>query len=188
MLQANILGLLYMSLAIGFTLDLVEGWNLFSFPIIPESTTLTFLLRDIVGSYDRVYYFDAANQKWLTYNPNRQVFDPQNTLFSLDVGRAYWIRMAEARSLEIRGYESPYYTVPLYAGWNYLGYPSTTIVPASEALQPITDSLNVLYEYVPIENRYLVYEPHGSFNTLTQVTPGRGYAVEMLRNDNLVVQ
>jgi len=169
-------------------IQLYQGWNMFSVPFIPESNTLTYIMRDIINKYDKIYHYDAESGTWMIFNPRRSVFDPKNSLFRLEPGKGYWIKMNDDAILTVRGYELPEFSMTLYPGWNYIGYPYNEQVTVKNALGDVLDSTNIMYEYISLEKRYLVYEPQGSFNTLTYISGGKGYAIEMLMTDEWVVE
>jgi hypothetical protein len=116
---------------------LSEGQNLISIPLIQDNANLTIVLESIDGSYDAVRYYDAAdaNDKWQTH----ATFKPEefNELSSVNNSMAIWINMLKNDTLIVYGTEPTSTAIPLYKGWNFVGYPSLTERNVSEALESI---------------------------------------------------
>lgn len=124
-----------------YTLDLYagggsEGWNFVSFNLTPLNDDLESILEDsangIPGSYDKVMYYFAAEDEWKTYVPSR--FSHYNDLDKWNRTMGLWIHMTGDDNLTINGITPSTTIIPLYPGWNMVGYPSSTDRLASEAL------------------------------------------------------
>ena len=117
------------------SIDLVEGWNLISLPLIPLDSHIEVVLAGILDDVISVWHYDTAIPGWRTFAPGA----PSN-LNSMEDGKAYWINMEADQTLNLAGMENP---VPpalpraydVVAGWNMVGFKSTaTNVTAADYL------------------------------------------------------
>ncbi len=130
------------ALSTRLTINVFKNWlsigqNLISIPLIQDDVNLTMVLESINGSYDAVKYYNAAdaNGKWQTH----ATFKPEefNELSSVNNSMAIWINMLKNDTLIVYGAEPTSTAIPLYKGWNFVGYPSITERNVSEALEGI---------------------------------------------------
>ena len=79
-----------------FSVDLNDGWNLVSFPLIPADTSIEQVLSSISGQWDIVEYYNASdtNDHWKTY----ATFKPAslNDLWNLDNTMGFWLHVTNA--------------------------------------------------------------------------------------------
>lgn len=116
-------------LRLTYTLELFShpesnGWQFVSFSIIPDNIDLLDILSSIEGSYDRSMYYDAGQESWFSYLPDRP--EHFNDFNSWDHTMGVWIRMIEDNSLNLNGRAPSRTSIPLEPGWNMVGYPSST--------------------------------------------------------------
>ncbi len=142
-----------------------DGWNFVSFDLIPLDTTLSAILTDINGSYDRLMYYDASADQWMSYVPDRAAHF--NNLNTWDHTMGIWIRMTVNDTLNVNGTTPTSTDITLYPGWNMVGLPSSTSgnhgLPADVSrigYFNATATYNLAYNYEP-----------GSFT----FEPGQGY-------------
>ncbi len=142
-----------------------DGWNFVSFNLVPESSSLSAILEDIDGNYDRVMYFDAGN--WYSYVPGRA--EQYNNLHSWNHRMGLWIRMTTDDTLTITGSAPSSTDITLNPGWTMVGLPSETAgnqgLPSEVDKVGYSDSsaeYNIAYDTDP-----------GSF----VFEPGKGYWV-----------
>lgn len=108
-----------------YEIQLQEGWNLISVPHVQVDTAINEVLRDIDGKWNYIQRHDASDPSnhWKT----NATFKPQqlNDLCYLNRSMAFWINITEPNvNLTVRGHISTYTEIPLYAGWNLVGYPT----------------------------------------------------------------
>ncbi len=105
-----------------------NDWNFVSFYLIPEDTELTVILENeehgISGNYESVMYYDAVEDEWLSYVPDRD--EHFNNIYNWDRTMGLWIRMNEDDTLTIEGTVPESTTITLEPGWNMVGLPSET--------------------------------------------------------------
>ncbi|MFO8110208.1 MAG: GLUG motif-containing protein [Thermoplasmata archaeon] len=100
-----------------------DGWNFISFNLALVDTSLTSILADIDGSYDRGMYYDASTDKWQSYVPGRP--EHFNDLDTWNHHMGIWIRVTNSTTLTLEGYVTTSTDITLYPGWNMVGYPSS---------------------------------------------------------------
>jgi hypothetical protein len=116
-------------------ITLVEGWNLISLPLVPLDSAISAVLAGIMDDVISVWYWNAAAERWYSFAPGAA-----SDLTSMTDGKAYWINMEAARTLNLAGTEMPEGTQlpPAYdvvVGWNMVGFKSTaTNVTATDYL------------------------------------------------------
>ncbi len=138
-----------------------DGWNFVSFNLEMEDTDLEAILADIEGGYDRLMYFDASLDEWLSYVPGRA--ERFNNLQSWDHTMGIWIRMNENATLVVVGTIPVSTDITLYPGWNMVGLPSSAAdnhgLPAVVTKVGYFHSsaeYNLVYDYDPLS---FVFEP-----------------------------
>jgi hypothetical protein len=113
------------------SIDLVEGWNLISLPLIPLDSDIEVVLAGILDDVISVWYWAGS---WDTFVP-----DAPSDLHSMEDGKAYWINMEADQTLNLAGTEMPQgaQLPPAYdvvAGWNMVGVKATNNVTAEDYL------------------------------------------------------
>ena len=150
-------------------LDLVEGWNLVSLPLIPFESGAEALLADVAANVASVWRYEAATRSWSSYVPD----GPSPTLTHLVDGKGYWIAMRAPDTLRIEGRELPPPpgvppTYEVVEGWNLVGFKSC--IPRTVA------------DYLAGVGGYSVVQgyAHGDYFRVLgteYMEPGRGYWV-----------
>jgi len=79
-----------------------EGWNLVSLPLIVPDNRVTVLFPNSVSN---AFCYDGS-------------YKPSDTL---EVGKGYWLKFAEAETISIVGTLSTWDTLSLFPGWNMIG-------------------------------------------------------------------
>ncbi len=153
-----------------FNIDLVEGWNLISSPLIPDDSDIDVVLADITDNVSTVWYYDAATDEWLSYAP-----DAPSDLTDIVDGQGYWIEMTADATLTISGVELPAPpdappTYDVYAGWNLIGFKS--VVAKTATLYLAGDAFDAFV-------RLYGYDAAGAVYTTVLIggnlQPGQGY-------------
>lgn len=153
------------------------GWNLISLPIVPSSTDPSVVFSSLEGSLATVYSWNAQAGEWQTYDP---ALPPQsNTLTLVNERMGLWVHMNAGDTLEVSGAYPDSTTIPLYAGWNAVGFPASESRDPRAALASIADKVDVVLGYEPSDaaDPWKRYSPAGpSFaNDLATLEPGKGY-------------
>ena len=130
------------------SIDLAAGWNMVSLPVVPDDYSVDVLFPGNVESYgwDGNDYIDA------------DVFE---------IGKGYWLAMAEAQTVVLSGVPVMTYTSDLPAGWYMIG---------SVAAQTDTGAFVDTPESSILPKTLQWYDPAQKIYVLTGVVdPGKGY-------------
>ncbi|GAI27546.1 unnamed protein product, partial [marine sediment metagenome] len=144
--------------------DLSEGWNLISLPLIPDDSSIDNMLVGTSDSVDKIWMYkaeyadddidnngdgviDESTEPWLSYAPGA----PEDLTDMVD-GDGYWIDMIEAETLVVRGVEfvagpSAPPTYHVVEGWNLIGFKSVTTAPADDYLRSIFEDYAQLFSW-----------------------------------------
>jgi 3',5'-cyclic AMP phosphodiesterase CpdA len=130
----------------GYPIELNNGWNLISLPLIQPETDLKIILSSISGSYDAVQYYNRADKAdyWEHYNSQKPLH--LNDLKIIDHTMGIWIHITNPQgiTLLIDGIppSNPEY-IHLRSGWNLVGYPSLTNFNRSYGLNNLAYDIDV---------------------------------------------
>jgi len=164
-------------------IELAQGWNLISLPVVPSSTSVAEVLSSIEGYYDAVqsYAGQEAQGQWSSYSTGVPEF--ANTLEQVDETMGLWISVTEHVTLSLLGSRPKGPEIPLYAGWNMVGYPLGEPLSVPEALASIGGQLSLVRCYDPTDeqDQWKHYDPSAPAwsNDLQQMQPGRGYWIRV---------
>lgn len=157
-------------------IELDEGWNFVS--TILDTSILNVSLEDILdhssygisGSYDRVVYYNASADRWVSYKPGRT--EHFNTLENFDYTMGLWILMNQVDTLTIEGVALPEREITLYPGWNMVSYPCST-AGNNDLPTEITkigyfnasEEYNLAYDYEPEEFDFELGDGYWVYNS-----------------------
>ena len=176
------------SFATPFSQDLGVGWNLISIPRVLNGSAPEVVLASIAGKYDLVYAWDASDpaDPWKSYMPG---LGGDLTYISRNMG--LWVRMTQAGTLTVEGEMPTTTSIPLYAGWNLIGYPAGVARSVPDALASIAGKYTLVFEYDASspDAPWRSYSPQvpDFANTLTEMRPGFGYWVKATQDCTLTV-
>lgn len=119
-------------------INLNEGWNLVSLPVIVPDETLTTVLGGVMDNLDTVQYYVSDAVGWISYNPNSS----NPALTTIEDGKGYWINMDVADTLTVTGVKSMAgsgapgspLSYSVIQGWNLIGFKSTISMPSVDYL------------------------------------------------------
>ncbi len=113
-----------------------SGWNYISFNVTPSTDNFVSLIEDpyngIAGSYSKVMWYDARNDRWRTHVPGRPSHFNDLKRWNLTMG--IWIQMNQSDILTVNGTTPTSTTIKLYPGWNMVGFPASSYIIANETL------------------------------------------------------
>ena len=126
-------------------INLDEGWNLISLPLIPLDSDIDVVLAGIADDVISVWYWNAAAERWYSFAPGAA-----SDLTSMTDGKAYWINMEAGRTLNLAGTEMPEGTQlpPAYdvvVGWNMVGFKSTAGNVTAKSYLAGTEYVRIYY-------------------------------------------
>lgn len=158
-----------------YNIPLQQGWNLISLPVRQLNNSIGSVLETIAGKWDCIQTYEASDvsDHWksnLIYRPASL-----NDLESMNHLQGYWINITEPGViLTVKGdnFGSPL-SIPLYAGWNLVGYPT---------LNTTTTVANVLWGTGA--DRVEVCDPTDPYRTrevgpMYLMKPGEGYWIHV---------
>ncbi|MFZ2663907.1 MAG: hypothetical protein WAX66_00900 [Patescibacteria group bacterium] len=144
------------------------GWNLISLRQQPSDTAISNVLGGISGKYLSAWAFQ--NGSWQIYDPINPGF---SDLSNLEAGWGYWLNMTQPAILSVTGTEPPL-TIDLIAGWNLVGYNSSTEKVITDALGSIAGEVITVWAYR--NGVWQFFDPaNPGFSDLTTMAPGYGY-------------
>jgi hypothetical protein len=165
-----------------FEKPLVEGWNLISIPLILDNTSIDQVLASINGKWDMIQTYDPMHPGLWRSNCILRP-DQLNDLSDITRSLGFWINITEPnQNLTISGFTPISTNIPLYAGWNLVGYPSLIGINISDALvgtgydQPVEGFSGVSpYRTMPLPDTYTM-------------TPGEAFWVHVPADTTWIVE
>jgi hypothetical protein len=158
------------------TKDLVEGWNLISIPLMISGNNLTSILQSIQGQYDAVLWYNLSdgNDHWKHHHTSK----PSNLidLETINNTMGFWLHITDplGATLEVIGEELTInQSIPIYPGWNLVGFPSTTNKTRDLALNNLffDSDIDAIWTFNATTQRWEEIGPSDYFEV------GRGYWV-----------
>jgi hypothetical protein len=133
---------------ISYDIDLLEGWNLISLPLIQSDTSINNTLGSIFGEYKAVQWYDSgdAGDFWKHYNPQKPM--ELNDVSNLDHTQGILIYITEfgGTTLTVFGNElTSQESISIRPGWNLVGYPSKSDKQVSIALNNLDLGTDIDY-------------------------------------------
>ncbi|MDI6729920.1 MAG: hypothetical protein QMD06_00020 [Candidatus Altarchaeum sp.] len=159
--------------SLNYTINIHQGWNLISIPVMPLNDSINDVFASIEGKYTDVY--TMVNNSWVfrIYYKNKYYGD----LNKIEAGTGYWIRMHEDALLNVEGYEIDNAVIPLSAGWNLIGWPSL-YGRSFDSFDNISLNFMSIYTF----DRSWIYRTYGYeawLGNLDKFEPGRGYLIRV---------
>ena len=157
-------------------LELSEGWNLISLCIDPVNSDIDDILAPIAANYTSVWTYDAVFGIWRRHIPSNPSISDLGTV---EARKGYWINMHASDTLTIEGQRIADTAVPLYQGWNMVGYSSSVIHSVGGAMSSIAGSYSCIYTYDANIRQWLKYcvDAPQFLNELDALKPGVGYII-----------
>jgi hypothetical protein len=155
-----------------YSIDLVEGWNLVSSPLIPDDSDIDVILADISDNVSQV-------RTWVSVDGvlTEKVWGSgPSDLTEIVDGQGYWFEMTMENTLTISGVElpAPPNAPPaynLYAGWNLIGFKSVDVMAADDYFgAAVTDIVVRMYGYDVAGGVYTTI-----LVAVDNLQPGQGY-------------
>ena len=126
----------------------------------------------------------TAPRPWKKFNTAAPAY--LNDLMAVDERMGLWIRATEAATLTVAGTLPLSPSIALKAGWNLVGYPSSTTRALPDVLSSVPFSLVYAYDAFTAGNPWQKFDPNVPpyVNSLNAMTPARGYWIAV--GDNAV--
>ncbi len=126
-----------------------SGWNVISAPLV-------------VSDYRVSVVYPGAASVAYGYSPSGYASED-----TMKEGFGYWLKFSSAQTVSMTGFSIDADTIDLYQGWNLIGSVSTTIPTSSVTTIPSGLINSAFFKY------------NGSWQTSTEIVPGRGYFVKV---------
>ena len=154
--------------------SLLEGWNMISFQLEPSETGTEEVLSPIWDKFVSIWEYDTQLDKWFRYDREGPPF--LNNLLDLHAGKGYWLVLESVDSLKING-QIGYEFIPIYTGWNLVGYHSIESWGIPGVMENVESVLDAIWLYETASDMWLRYSPAGPLilNDLEWIVPGKGY-------------
>jgi thiol-disulfide isomerase/thioredoxin len=122
------------------------GWNLISFAYPQINTNISSVLVSINGEYDAVQWYNASDKKDPWKHNHTSKPSGLNDLGKLNHTMGFWIHITNPSGVlfdynESQPINSP--EIPLFAGWNLVGFPSNNVLDTQDALNNLNYSTEV---------------------------------------------
>jgi hypothetical protein len=171
------------------TLHLVQGLNMISLPLLPDDLRIESVLAGVADRVMRVWTYESTDTSnpWRLYEPGSLY----NDLITLAPQRGYWIEMSAPADLNLSGANYSQMTIPLHAGWNFVGYPASGEQIVTAALNALPPQVDLVWYYDasdPVHpwRKYSTAAPAWASN-LTELQSGRGYWMRAQEECTLVL-
>jgi hypothetical protein len=164
---------------------LKEGWNLVSFFCLSNSVSTRYALESLNGSYDKIFSYASTDSvdPWKSYNPSLPDWAVQQLEYVSRIP-GYWIYINNETDYIYVGYEK-YTFVPLYPGWNLVGYASLTNHTINDSLFDI--QFTTIKTYDTFTGVYPIYIVNATNNTLEYLETYKGYWINSSASQNWIV-
>jgi hypothetical protein len=161
--------------------SLAQGWNLVGIPLDPDNSSLAGLVAGVAEDVEVAYGWDASAQTWRRYDPTGPAY--ATSLSHVSVGQGLWIKMRQAREIQVMGTMPETWSIPLDAGWNLVAFPSGVAANIEDVTASIAGYVTEIHAYrnesdTAFWQHYVPDAPLGS-NTLAQLEPQRGYWIHV---------
>ena len=135
---------------------LYPGWNMVSFYCLGLYNQRHTALQSIEGSYGAIFTYVANdwNDPWKSYNSSLPNWTVQQLNY-INRLSGYWIYMRNSSNFSYYGVYADS-TIPLYEGWNLVGYPKTNPENITVAFDEI--SFTIAKNYRKILDNMSVYD------------------------------
>jgi hypothetical protein len=168
---------------IQYNLTLISGWNLVSFPLDLNTSTISEVLQSIQGDYNVIHWFDPIQRSWEIY-PGED-FEMNNKI-------SFWIHMKYPSVLNIVG-KMPFYTsISLFStdtGWNMVGFPTAVDKTVTDALYYLQGKYRAVQNFNASDTRdpWKHYNVFKANHDLQILKSGQGYWIKVLEDCEFVV-
>jgi parallel beta-helix repeat protein len=159
-------------------LILRHGWNLISIPLIQNDQNLTKILETIDSYFGAVQWYDNTdlNDSWKHYKVGKAF---GNDLSKINETVGFWLYITDSNGtlFQYNGTEpTENQSIPLYPGWNMVGYPSLTSYNRTDGLNNLTFGVHVdsIWTYNAAPHKWKEIGPSDYFEH------GRGYWIHSL--------
>jgi len=154
-----------------FALELTQGWNMISFPVLLENMSPD----SIFDGYYVLYRWDAENKRYVLHADSGVFIEPDP---NVEVGVGYWVYVLEDENVDLLGFLVNRLTLSLRSGWNLIGPP----YGGSSIADPIDDPDNSVLPWAFTWNAV-----EKSYDTTQLLEAGKSYWMYALQGCELAL-
>ncbi|MBN1790238.1 MAG: T9SS type A sorting domain-containing protein [Bacteroidales bacterium] len=168
------------------SINLTEGWNIFSLNVTPENVSMMNILQPLISEGSLIKVQDETGA---AIEPMPLDMGWINNIGNWSMTEGYKIRVNQTTNLAISGTTiSEPVDIGLLTGWNIIGYPAPAPqnamdvldeLIASGSLMKVQDETGAAIEPMPFEL--------GWINNIGNFEPGEGYKVRVSSDDVLTI-
>jgi len=156
---------------------------------VPDNTSTESLFSSISDNLSVVWFYNSSDSSdhWKMYAPGL----PQGAydLVNLDEKTGFWLKTDADVELLVEGSDVSGGNIPLYTGWNMIGYPTSTTKLINDSLDDISSDLTVVWAYNSSDSSdhwkmYAPGLPQGAYD-LEYMSSNLGYWFKMDSNTSL---
>ena len=167
-------------------ISLLAGWNIFSLCVVPDNVSLTQVMHGLIDEESLEKVQDETGDA-LEKIPNTS--DWINDIGNWNREEGYKINVNKNTIIRVTGvpFTDPV-AISLTAGWNIISYPVNFTKDATEVLEDLMDSGN-LVKVQDETGAALEIIPGGAewVNNIGDFIPGKGYKIWVTNNDLLTI-
>ncbi|WP_347841446.1 leucine-rich repeat protein [uncultured Draconibacterium sp.] len=169
---------------VNFVTDFYPGWNIFSSPVVPDSSDLEFVFSDLINTGMLIKMQDETGASLEDHGTFGGWI---NAIGNLHPAEGYKVKVAEYDSLYLSGQLVNYpYGIVLSSGWNIIGFPSMNIVDGMDIVQQLIDNGSLLKVQDQQGNSIEDLGMFGGWqNFIGNFWAGRGFKVKVSAPDTL---
>jgi hypothetical protein len=165
-----------------YRLDLLEGWNLISLPLIQSNPSVDAVFSPIDGQYKAVQCYDTSdtNDPWKHYNVGKPY---GNDLVDVDHTMGIWIYITQSGGTKLSVYGNEISTgqsIIIRPGWNLVGYPLKSDKPRDVALNNTSTDINWVGYFDATTDRFVILSAGDNMEV------GRGYWIHSTRTTDII--
>ncbi|UCG69565.1 MAG: lamin tail domain-containing protein, partial [Thermoplasmata archaeon] len=159
---------------------LVEGWNVFSVPLIQVDTSMGNALQTIKGNFVVLQGYHAGKSRpWLHWHRDKP--NKFNDAIDIKHNNGYYIDSVIPDYIVVVGVVPTNTQIPLKAGWNLVGYPCLIEKTRDVALSSIAGKYNKVEYYDTVIHKEVRLEPDDL------IQPGLGYWIHATEDCVLIL-
>jgi M6 family metalloprotease-like protein len=184
--QPDSINILIKNIDLTQTLNFNAGWNIFSIPVVSDSTNLKFIFQSLIDNSSLVKIQDEVGKSI----ENWGIFGGwKNNIGNISPTEGYKIKVSVEDSIEICGFPVDYpFAIPLNSGWNIIGYPHQTAYSGLNFVQQLIDRGTLVKVQDEGGNSIENWGIFGSWkNNIGNFMAGEGYKIKVSADDTLWV-
>ena len=163
---------------------LKSGWNIFSSGLIPQVKDIKSVSQSLIDRHSLLKIQDESGNSLEDWG----VFGGwQNNIGDISPGDGYKIKVNVKDTLTVYGIPVKYpYAIPLYSGWNIVGYPQQNESNGMDIVQPLLEKSTLIKVQDEQGNSIEDWGIFGGWtNGIGDFLPGEGYKLKVNAKDTL---